>query len=205
MKSERDSIPIVILRIAGCYDDECHSIPISNQIQRIYENQFASHVLPGDISHGTSFLHLDDLAEAIWCSVQKREILPADTVLLVGEEERLSYDQIQNQVSHLVRGKDLHTYRIPKFIAKIGAWLQDKLPFMPKSFIKPWMIDYADDNYDLDMNHTNETLNWKPSRKLQEVLPVMVAELKKDPLKWYQVNGLEAPKWLQKRESNKHA
>ena len=34
------NIPLVLLRIAGCYDDECHSIPISNQIARIYERQF---------------------------------------------------------------------------------------------------------------------------------------------------------------------
>ncbi|HSW86483.1 MAG TPA: NAD(P)-dependent oxidoreductase, partial [Rhabdochlamydiaceae bacterium] len=36
-----------ILRIAGVYDDRCHSIPLSNQIQRIYEKQLTSHLFPG--------------------------------------------------------------------------------------------------------------------------------------------------------------
>jgi nucleoside-diphosphate-sugar epimerase len=63
MKAEHGNIPIVIMRIAGFYNDECHSIPIANQIQRIYEHQFTSHVYSGDTIHGAPFLHLDDLAE----------------------------------------------------------------------------------------------------------------------------------------------
>ena len=65
---ERGSIPTVILRIAGCYDDHCRSIPISNQIQRIYEKQFGYQLYPGDIHHGSVFLHFDDLIHAIECS-----------------------------------------------------------------------------------------------------------------------------------------
>ncbi len=33
---QHDGIPIVLLRIAGVYDDQCHSIPLAHQIQRIY-------------------------------------------------------------------------------------------------------------------------------------------------------------------------
>ena len=195
------SIPAVILRIAGCYDDECHSIPISNQIQRIYEKQFASHVLPGDISHGACFLHLDDLAEVIWLCVQKRFELPKETILLVAEPETLSYDQLQNQISQLIRGESLSTYRIPKIIAKIGAWIQDRMPFMDESFIKPWMIDYADDNYIVDLTRINKLLGWTPQRRLSATLPIMIKDLKANPLKWYKTNGLKAPHWLQKRDN----
>ncbi len=193
-------IPSVILRIAGCYDDECHSIPISNQIQRIYEKQFTSHVLPGDISHGTSFLHLDDMAEVVWICVQKRALLPKETVMLVGEEETLSYDQLQNQISQLLYHEPLSTYRIPKIIAKVGAWMQDRLPFFPDSFIKPWMIDYADDNYVLDLTHIHQLLDWTPQKRLSSTLPIMIKDLKENPLKWYQANDLKAPKWLKKKQ-----
>lgn len=196
IRQKHGDIPSVILRIAGCYDDDCHSIPISNQIQRIFENQFASHVLPGDISHGASYLHLDDMAEVIWLCVQQRHQLPKETVLLVGEDERLSYDQLQNQISQLIRGKGLKTFRVPKWFAKMGAWLQDHTPFMEESFIKPWMIDYADDNYGLDITRIKNVLGWTPKHLLSQTLPMMIRDLKANPQKWYQKNSLKAPKWL---------
>lgn len=200
IRKKHGDIPSVILRIAGCYDNDCHSIPISNQIQRIFENQFASHVLPGDISHGASYLHLDDMAEVIWLCVQKRHELPKETVLLVGEDETLSYDQLQNSISQLIRGKGLKTYRIPKPFAKLGAWLQDHTPWMEESFIKPWMIDYADDNYSLDISRIKNILDWSPKHRLSQMLPIMIRDLKANPLKWYKINGLTAPKWL--KETN---
>lgn len=194
IREHHGSIPFVILRIAGCYDNECHSIPISNQIQRIYENQFASHVLPGDIHHGTTFLHLDDMADLVFFIVQRRHELPQELVLLVGEEETLTYDQIQNQVSQLIRGKNLKTYRIPKPFAKIGAWIQDHV--MKDSFIKPWMIDFADDNYDLDLTKLHKTLGWKAKHTLSQTLPMIIKNLKANPLKWYEENKLTPPKNL---------
>ncbi|MGH7714155.1 MAG: NAD-dependent epimerase/dehydratase family protein [Gemmatimonadaceae bacterium] len=66
IQAERGEIPAVLLRIAGVYDDWCHSVPIAHHIQRIYERQLVSHVFPGDPGHGRqSFVHLDDLVDAI--------------------------------------------------------------------------------------------------------------------------------------------
>lgn len=189
-------IPYVILEIAGCYDDECHSIPLSNQIQRIYENQFVAHVFPGDLSHGTSFLHLDDLAEVIWLTVNKRGQLPSASTLLVGEEETLSYDQLQRRISKLIHGKEWATYRVPKWFAKTGAYILDHCPGTGESFIKPWMIDFADENYSLDLTRIKKTLGWQSHYQLSEKLPIMIELLKKDPLKWYQTNHLTPPHWL---------
>ena len=50
-------------RIAGVYDDQCHSIPLANQMQRIFERTLTSRVFPGDVSRGQAFLHLDDLKD----------------------------------------------------------------------------------------------------------------------------------------------
>jgi len=46
---QHGSMPVVVLRIAGVYDDACHSIPLAHQIQRIYEHKLTSRVFPGDI------------------------------------------------------------------------------------------------------------------------------------------------------------
>ena len=103
----RGKIPAVILRIAGVYDDHCHSIPISNQIQRIYEKQLESHLFSGDDTQGASFLHMDDLVDAIALAVEKRKTLPPEITLLLGEPVTLSYDQLQRQIARLIYGKEI--------------------------------------------------------------------------------------------------
>ncbi len=188
---KRGPIPSVILRIAGVYDDVCHSIPISNQIQRIYEKQLEAHLFAGDITHGASFMHMDDLVDAIVMAVEKRQQLPPETLLVLGETKTLSYDYLQRRISSLLFGKELKTYSIPKPLAKVGAYLQDNIPFIPHSFIKPWMIDLADDNYNLDISHAQNVLGWNPKRNLDDTLPIMIEALKRDPAAWYKANQLK--------------
>jgi nucleoside-diphosphate-sugar epimerase len=203
LHTKRGKIPVVSLRIVGCYDDECHSIPISNQIQRIYEKQLQSRVFPGNLKCGAPFMHLEDLVEAISLSVEKRKDLPPDLTLLIGEDETMSTDQLQRRISRLCHGTEFTTIRIPKIVAKIGAWLQWKLPGMPETFIRPWMIDLADGNWTLDVSRAKKYLGWKPKHRIHDVLPGMIEYLKRDPLSFYKENLLKAPKWLQKKFENK--
>ena len=186
----RGKAKTVILRIAGVYDDHCHSIPISHQIQRIYEKQLESRLFSGALDHGASFLHMDDLVDAIALSVQKRKELPDELVLLLGEPKTLSYDELQRKISHLLYGKEFKTWSVPKAIAKIGSALQCSIPFIPKPFIKPWMIDLADDHYELDVSLAKKVLGWIPKRSLEQTLPLMIAELKANPEAWYKNNQL---------------
>lgn len=196
IRKEHGEMPYVIMRIAGVYDNYCHSIPISNQIQRIYENQLESHLFPGDLSHGASFVHMNDMIEALWLSVQKRNILPKELVLLIGEEETLSYETLQREIGLLVHGQEWKTWRVPKVVAKVGAWSQQHLPFLPKTFIQPWMIDVADDHYALDITKAKQYLGWEPKHLLRTTLPDMIKRLKDDPLAWYDENRLKVPSWL---------
>ncbi len=203
MHTKRGNIPVVSLRIVGCYDDECHSIPISNQIQRIYEKQLQSRVFPGNLKCGAPFMHLADLIDVIGKVVHKRKDLPPDLTLLIGEDKTMSTDQLQRRISQLCHGTEFTTIRIPKIVAKIGAWLQWKLPGMPETFIRPWMIDLADNNWTLDISRAKKYLGWKPKHYVNDVLPTMIEFLKKDPLKFYEINLLKAPKWLQKKFAKK--
>lgn len=72
IRAERGEIPAVILRLAGVYDDVCHSPPLAHQIQRIYERQFAGHLYSGETSHGQSFIHLDDVVDIIERAIERR-------------------------------------------------------------------------------------------------------------------------------------
>lgn len=192
LRETRSGIPVVILRIAGVYDELCHSIPISHQIQRIRERKLVSRVFPGDVSHGQAFVHADDVAEAFALAIERRAALPEELVLLIGEPETLSYNEIQRTVARSLHGETWETRAIPKALAKAGAWLQDQVPG-EEPFIKPWMIDLADDHYALDVSRARRALGWEPRRSLRATLPRMLQALKADPVAWYRENRLVSP------------
>jgi nucleoside-diphosphate-sugar epimerase len=196
IRAERDDIPVIMLRMAGVYDDMCHSIPIAHQIQRIYERTFTSHVYPADPKRGQAFVHLDDLVDVFPRLIKRRTELPPETVLLIGEPGTVGYGELQETLGRLIHGEEWSTYRVPKVVAKVGAWVQDHLPFGPEPFIKPWMIDRADDHYELDITRARTLLGWEPRLSLRVSLPVMVEALKRDPVRWYKENKLELPKEL---------
>ncbi len=193
LRHEHGRIPLVILRIAGVYSDQCHSIPIANQIQRVYEKRLTGHVFPGDTSRGQPFVHLDDLVEAIWLTVENRKKLKEEEVFLIGEPETYSYEALQKELARIIHGhQDWETMQVPKVVAKTGAWIQDKIPGVEDPFIKPWMIDLADDHCQLDIAHAREVLGWTPRHRLISVLPRMVDALIRDPKGFYRLNHLHS-------------
>ncbi|MBX9625528.1 MAG: NAD(P)-dependent oxidoreductase [Gemmataceae bacterium] len=193
IRRERGGIPAVILRIAGVYDDRCHSIPLAHQVQRIYERWTTGRVYPGDTTRGQAFVHLDDVVDAIARAVERRKQLPPETTLLIGETDTLSYDELQRAFARLIHDEEWETHQIPKALAEAGAWVQDHLPFVGEPFIKPWMIERADDHYELDVTRARTLLGWEPRRSLRETLPKMVAALKENPARWYEENHLGPP------------
>jgi nucleoside-diphosphate-sugar epimerase len=190
------SIPTTILRIAGVYSDICESIPLAHQIQRIYEHQLTGHVYPGDTEAGQSFVHIDDLVDAFILCMNNVEKLDPYCVFLIGEQSAMTYDELQREIGLLLYGKAWETAYVPKPIAKAGAWLQDTVPLGPESFIKPWMVDRADDNYQLLTTRAQRVLGWQPQSSLRITLPKMIKGLKVDPIRWYQINHLPTPTWL---------
>lgn len=197
ISKNRGPIKSVNLRIAGVYDDECHSIPLANQIERIYERKLTSRVYPGDPSRGQAFVHLDDVVDAVYRCIDRREQLPDESVFLIGEPKTLGYAELQSEFGRLIHDEPWETTVIPKSVAKTGAWFQDHMPFAEEPFIKPWMVDLADDHYALDITRASDALGWQPNRSLRETLPAMVAALRRDTSTWYRGNGLTPPSWVE--------
>jgi nucleoside-diphosphate-sugar epimerase len=185
----RGNIPVVILRISGVYNEEGNSIPISHQIQRIYEKELTSHFFPGDLLHGNAFVHLNDLDDAFVKVVEKRNTLPDHITINISEPKTYSYQKLQNVIGELLHGEEWKTIEIPKPLAKVGAWAQD---VVGDPFIKPWMIDLADDHYEMDISRAATYLGWEPKNDLISTLPEMIRKLKKDPEKWYKKNKLNS-------------
>ena len=87
-------------------------------------------------------------------------------------------------------------------LSKAGAWVMEKLPGADP-FIKPWMIDRANDHYALDITRARTLLGWEPGRSLRETIPKMVAALKDDPINFYQKNDLELSSELEEQAEKK--
>lgn len=200
LKTKKDLFPIAILRIAGCYNEECQSIPISNQIKRIYEKSPKSHFYPGDLKKGAAYLHFKDLADAVAKVITHKEQLSSYEIFIMGEEITVSYQELQHTIGKLLWGKPWKTFWIPKWFAKLGAWIQVHVPFLPKPFIRPWMVDFTDDHYQLDIAKSKKLLDWQPQHSLRNALPKMIDHLKKDPLGWYKKNKLDPPDFLKKTD-----
>ena len=209
----KDISQITILRICGLYDDDCNSIPLSNQIQRIFEQLMPDALLfPGNSKHGAPFMHMKDMVAVLAATVEKRAKLLREITFLVAEPETLSYDTLQREFGKLINGKEMRTIRIPSIIAIVGSWLQNALPLMPKwdshgffidkrkPFIQPWMIPHADDHYELDLSLAKKHLDWTPKHSLRHEMAKMIEKLKAHPVKWYKMNKLLSPKWLASTE-----
>lgn len=189
-----DRIPYVILRVAGVYDEGCHSVPLAQQIARIYEKRMTSYVFPGDKTHGQAMIHMDDLVECIQTTIAARRHLPARDTFLIAEPDVMSYADLQHDLGLLIHASRWPTLRVPKPLAKAGAWLQEHSSMDDDGpFIRPWMVDLADDHYEVDLTHAREVLGWEPCHRLRNVLPEMIGQLHADPQAWYEEHNLKFP------------
>lgn len=197
VREQRGNMKATILRLAGGYDEDGNSPPITQQIQRIYEKQFTSYFYSGDISHGDVFVHIDDLLDAFVKAVEKRQSLPEETAINIAEPETPSYQELQNTIGREIHGDEWTTFEVPQPIAKAGSWGMNQVG---DSFIKPWMVDRADDHYELDISRAKKLLDWEPKHRVLDTVPVMIKKLKENPVQWYKQNKLELPSELEEKQ-----
>ena len=192
IRLEHHAIPVVILRIAGVYDEAGHSLPIAQQISRIYEEKLESYFFPGEAEHGQALVHLDDLVDCFLRVIELRSELGPYEIFLIAEPDVMSYAELQEQIGALLHGSEWPTIRIPKVVAKAGAWAQEKLLGQETS-INPRMVDLADTHYPVESERARRRLGWKPQHTLRDTLSKITGSLIENPEHWYEVNGLTKP------------
>ena len=102
------------------------------QIRRIYERDLKAHAYSGDPATGQSFLHQEDMLDAFQRAVNRRDDLPEETTILVGEPDAVGYGELQETLARLIHGSDdWTTLSVPKPIAAAGAWLETKSEPVP--------------------------------------------------------------------------
>lgn len=179
----------VFLRIAGVYTDFGTQPTLVQQIKRIYEKDFQSHLFPGDTRVGQSAVYLEDAVDAILRSVDRRHVIPSKQAILIGESEPPSYGKLQDEIGQRIHGREWTVVHVPKSLAKVGASVIDAVSG-GESFIKPFMIDMADDHYALDISKASHLLGWEPTHRLLDHISVIVNKLKDNPDLWYEKNGI---------------
>jgi nucleoside-diphosphate-sugar epimerase/uncharacterized membrane protein len=205
IREECGEMPYAILRLAGLYTEDCQSPTLAHQIDRIYRDKVTGHVYAGDTATGQSDLHIEDMLSAMVAVIERRNSLPGDFTALIGEPMVSSYEALQNAIGEQLHHHPIHTISLPKPLAKLGAWAQEKTePLIPdsldqgeKPFIRPFMIDLSEDHYELDISRARQYLDWEPRHRLRDELPPMLRRLKEDPARWYRINKLTMPRWLQ--------
>jgi len=205
IRQEAGDKPYALLHLAGLYDEKTAVPTLSHQIARIYERDIKSRVFAGDPRAGQSMVHKDDMIDALVRVIERRNDLSSDVAILIGEPEAVGYQRLQDRIGCLIHGNDeWATISVPRTVAKAGAWAEAKAePVIPdaidqgeKPFIRPFMIDMAEDHYALDISRARKLLGWAPRHKLYDELEHLIASLKDDPAGWYAANGITPPRWL---------
>ncbi|WP_188946146.1 NAD-dependent epimerase/dehydratase family protein, partial [Polymorphobacter multimanifer] len=189
ISEDRGDIPVVFLHLAGLYDERTSVPTFANQIARIYERDFQSHLYSGDTEAGQAMVHRADMIDAFVRTIDRRGRLPDETVILIGEPDTIGYDDLQDRIGRLVHGEGWATVRVPAAVAGAGAWVQDKAePVIPdaidqgeRPFIQPFMTQMASDHYALDIGRARALLGGRRIIKKADELPAIVAALKDDP------------------------
>jgi nucleoside-diphosphate-sugar epimerase/uncharacterized membrane protein len=206
IRDEHGRLPYVLLHLAGLYDDRTAVPTLAQQIARIYERDFKSHLYPGDTRTGQAFVHEDDMVDAFRRVIDRRARLGGNPTILIGEPEVMSFRALQDEIGCLIHGeKEWATIEMPKLAARVGAWLEEKSePLIPdvidrgeKPFVRPFLVDLADDHYALDITRARELLGWMPKRRIRDTLPKLIQALKDDPIGWYRANRVTPPAWLE--------
>lgn len=198
--------PYVILRLAGVYNNNTVVPTLAHQIANIYERDVKSILHAGDINAGQAFIHQDDMIALFTLVVERRNQLDRELELLAGEPAAMSYCELQNRIGSLIHGEqDWKTLSLPSSVAKAGAWAEEKLEIVvpdafdqgEKPFIKPFMIDLAEDHYELDISKAEALLDWHPGHRINNELPKIIDSLKAAPEAWYKANSLTMPAWME--------
>ncbi len=94
-------------------------------------------------------------------SIDRRTEFLGNGTILIGEPDALGYGALQDELGRLIHGEeDWATLRGAKDRGQGGRLGEDKIePLVPDAidqgeqpFVRPFMVDMADDHYDLDIS-----------------------------------------------------
>lgn len=176
---------IVILVLAGVYSDYCELVPLYQTIELVDSRSVEKFFYPGHRDRGITYVHVEEVCDAVEkaFAVDKKPVQR----FLIGQNAPLHYREIHQRVALHRYGKVLPLWRVPKFLAYIGAYILQKLS-RKRRFIQPWMIRFAGEHFYLDTSHAAEKLQWSAWRFVSKDLDIMLQNRRNSRETWYAKN-----------------
>ncbi len=165
LRDGHNGTPLVLLQLAGLYDDVKLGPTLAHQVARIYERKLESHFYSGSQNAAQSMVHAEDMAKAFRAAVDRRQHLKEEVTILIGEPDPPSYAELQDEIGELLFGEAWSTQSVPASVAAAGAWIEEataKVAGQKKPFLRPYMMGMASDNYSLDIGRARRLLDWRP-------------------------------------------
>ena len=189
----KEKIKTTILRPSAVYSCDCRSLPLANQIAFIWRKGFGYRIFPGKGEGGISYVHIEDILDALEKTILKSEEITTGSIFILSEENHVSNNALYNLIFHEIYGKQSSLIHLPKWFVWFCIYIINKLYlFLGKSyFFKPWMVDIADKRYQFNIEKAKKALEWEPRFQLEQYMKVIIKNLKADTHRWFAINNIE--------------
>src|SRR3546814_12891736 len=134
----------------------------------------SSHLYSGDSDAAQAMVHREDMIDAFVRTVDRRDQLPDETVILIGESDAVGYDDLQDRLGSLIHGEDdWAPLRPPSSMAGVGAWPQDQaeplihdaLEQRERTFNQPFTTRIASVHYAHAVSRAHTLLRVHPTHR----------------------------------------
>ena len=182
--------PVAELVLAGVYSDRAELVPLFQQIERLRRRRPEAFFFPANADRGLTYVHVDDVASAFACALVRLRDQPRVHRLLIGESSAVTYREIHERASKVFYGYQLPLFWVPRWLAAAGAgilgWVGDLIGI--RRFLRAWMVAYAGEHFEFDIEPTERSIGWRPRVCLSERLPTILEFAKNQPRNWVVVN-----------------
>jgi UDP-glucose 4-epimerase len=189
----KKKMKVTTFRLSAVYSSYCRSIPLANQIAFIWQRRFGYRILPGKGEGGISYVHIEDILNALKKTILKSEEITTGSIFILSEENHVSNNALYSLTFHELYGKQSSLIHLPKWFVWFCIYIINKLYlFLGKSyFFKPWMVDIADKRYQFNIEKAKKALEWQPRFQLEQYMKVIIKNLKSNTHRWFAINNIE--------------
>jgi nucleoside-diphosphate-sugar epimerase len=184
--------PSCIFRLGAVYSDWCEYPPLYTFINTWLGKTWKSKILAGKGDSAIPYIHIRDVANFIKQLLHTRQNIKSGEVLVVSTEGSTSHLDLYKLTTRYYFGYVGKPIYMPKIMCGLGIYVLNffKRLFNQEIFEQPWMIKYIDKRLTVKLNKTPETINWRPSPRLQieKRFPFMIERMKSEFLTWEMKN-----------------
>jgi len=177
---------VVELVLAAVYSDAGELVPLFQLIERVRGWSPEKYFLPAPADRGMTYVHVEEVADAFARAVAVFHGRGGSHRFLIGQEAPVTYRTLHQRAAQVLLGHRIPLLRIPRFVARLGAWVLAKLARLVRRrrFILPWMIAYAGEHFEFELTETRRELGWSPWRSMQQDLERILQFARADGPRW---------------------